>query len=288
MGRILVVANQTVVGSELLAEVERLKRVDPDVELTVLVPATEPKDQPVNDHGQPLHHDLGRKQANERLVHALTAFRKIGASVEGSVGPADPMQAVQEAMTHGNFDSIVVSTLPVGVSKWLNMDLPHRLERRFGLPVEHVVGSADSSDMVTLTSDAVSVLLVEDQPADVELTRQALSRIELRVDMTVSANGQEALEHLRTLNGGGSAIDLVLLDLNMPVLDGHQFLARLDEEFGVEHFNVVILTTSTSDADRQRAHELGAAAYVVKDPDFDSFRDTLASLVTEVAGAAGT
>lgn len=281
MARVLVIANQTAVSSQLLSRVKALGSVDPDMSVYVVVPATEPRDQPRNDYGKPLHADFGRKLAEGRLEQVLESFRRLGIEIDGQVGSADPMQAAEAAMTDGSFNLIVVSTLAPGVSRWLKMDLPHRLERRYKLPVEHVIGDAQISDSMPSSSVSAMVLLVEDQPADVALTKLAIESTKVNVDLRIAGNGEEALELLR--GDGVYVFDLILLDLKMPVLDGHQFLEKLADDEKLPAQNVVVLTTSTGDVDRERAHELGAAAYVVKDPDFDVFRSTIESLIVEVA-----
>jgi CheY-like chemotaxis protein len=162
------------------------------------------------------------------------------------------------------------------------MDLPHRIERRFRLPVEHIVGQAVEEQITPEPIEGpVRVLLVEDQPADIALTRQAFENDDHEVDIRVAKNGAEALDALRTY--GPESVDMILLDLKMPVLDGHEFLDQVGQEFELDKLNVVVLTTSSSDSDRERAHALGAGAYIIKDPDFEVFQNSLASVVGEVA-----
>lgn len=164
------------------------------------------------------------------------------------------------------------------------MDLPHRLQRRFKVPVDHVVGKPVVESVEhTPKEGPISVLLVEDQPADVALTKAALERADFEVDLKIAKNGAEAVEALRTY--GQSQIDLVLLDLKMPVVDGHRFLEEIgsEEQFDLDALNVVVLTTSSSESDRERAHALGAGAYMIKDPDFEVFAESLSSVLAEVA-----
>jgi len=65
----------------------------------------------------------------------LDRLRGVGATVDGTVGDPDPMKAIQELVSRRSFDEIIVSTLPSGVSRWLHQDLPHKVERKFHLPV---------------------------------------------------------------------------------------------------------------------------------------------------------
>ena len=94
-------------------------------------------------------------------------------------------------------------------------------------------------------------------------------------------DGAEAVNHIRV--HGQKDIDLVLLDLKMPKVDGHEFLEIVGREFDVNALNVTVVTSSVSDEDRERAHALGAGAYVVKDPDIYEFQAAIHSIVTEVA-----
>jgi hypothetical protein len=76
------------------------------------------------------------------MIATVDRLRAEGLEVTaGSVGDPDPVAAVQDAVNFESYDEIVVSTLPGGISKWLKMDLPHRVERSTGLPVTHVVAS---------------------------------------------------------------------------------------------------------------------------------------------------
>jgi hypothetical protein len=132
MRRYLVVANQTLMSEELRAAVrERLGT--PPCRFHVVVPATPPKDQFFWTEGAALH------VARDRLEQALAWMHAEGAISTGSIGDADPVLAVVDALPRDQFDEIVVSTLPPGVSRWVRQDLPHRIARHTELPVSHVV-----------------------------------------------------------------------------------------------------------------------------------------------------
>jgi hypothetical protein len=132
MRRYLVVANQTLMSEELRAAVrERLGA--PPCRFHVVVPATPPREQVFWTEGAAL------VVARERLEEALSWMHAEGAITTGSIGDADPVLAVLDAMPRDQFDEIVVSTLPPGLSRWIRQDLPHRLARRTELPVCHVV-----------------------------------------------------------------------------------------------------------------------------------------------------
>jgi hypothetical protein len=132
MRRYLVVANQTLAAEPLVSRVRELACAAPS-SFHVVVPATPPRDH-VWTEGE------ARATARSRLDAALARFAQLGTEVEGEVGDANPMLAIGDALRdHGPFDEIVISTLPKGLSKWLKLDLPHRVEAAFGLRVTHVV-----------------------------------------------------------------------------------------------------------------------------------------------------
>ena len=138
MRRYLVLANQTLLGDALFATVRDRAAAGP-CRFHLVVPATHVGDQLMWTEG----HD--RAIAEKRLAEALERFRAMGLDVDGEVGDASPMEAASDAMRHGEpFDELIVSTLPPGLSRWLRQDLPHRLDRAFGLPVTLLVATPAS------------------------------------------------------------------------------------------------------------------------------------------------
>ena len=141
MLRFLVVANLTL-GGERLAAAVRERLAGGPCSFYVVVPRTPPRGHAlwVDEEATAL--------AEQRLKQALTRFRQLGADVDGEVGDRDPVQAIGDAL-RGNrgehFDEIIVSTLPPGPSRWLRMDLPHRVEALYHLPVTHVVGKREEA-----------------------------------------------------------------------------------------------------------------------------------------------
>jgi two-component system, chemotaxis family, response regulator Rcp1 len=124
--------------------------------------------------------------------------------------------------------------------------------------------------MADITRPAV-ILLVEDDRDDQELTRMALAKGRLPTDLHVAEDGIEALEFLRKEGryagpGGVPAPrpDLILLDLNLPRLDGREFLDALRADSRLRHLPVVVLTTSTRGSDVRACYGLGANSYMVK------------------------
>ncbi len=136
MQRYLVVANRTLAGAHLLTEVRNRLQAGPS-RFHVVVPLT-----PVAEHGS-WNEGHSRVEAQNRLDLALARFRELGADVTGELGDASPVLAIGDALRGQEFDELILSTLPSGVSRWLKLDLPHRVERDFGLPVTHVVADAE-------------------------------------------------------------------------------------------------------------------------------------------------
>lgn len=122
---VLVVANVTATSHELLAALrERASRDNCEFMLVVPAPGVGRE---------------GREAAEATLAGALERMRAEGLRVDGSVGEHDPLGAIADVWDPTRFDEVVISTLPTGVSKWLQVDLPHRAERATGVQVRHVV-----------------------------------------------------------------------------------------------------------------------------------------------------
>ena len=132
MRRYLVVANQTLMSEELRAAV-RDRLGAPPCRFHVVVPATPSRDHLAWTEG------AARQVARDRLEAALAWLHAEGAITTGSIGDADPVLAVLDALPRDDFDEILLSTLPPGLSRWVRQDLPRRLARRTELPVAHVV-----------------------------------------------------------------------------------------------------------------------------------------------------
>jgi hypothetical protein len=121
---VLVLANVTATSDELLAELDSRAQRQP-ARFTLIVPAT-----PFGG---------GRLAAETQVVDALERLHAAGLDVDGAVGDPDPVVAAMDAWNPRNYDEIIVSTLPMKLSKWLNAGLPERIARLTGAPVTHLV-----------------------------------------------------------------------------------------------------------------------------------------------------
>ena len=130
-----------------------------------------------------------------------------------------------------------------------------------------------------MTQNAVSVLLVEDNPDEADLTRIALTRFGQGCQVVHVADGQHALDYLfrqgRCAGRTGADPKMVLLDLKMPVHDGFEVLRAVRAAEHWRHTPMVVLTSSAEPADLHRAYALGCNAYVAKPTDFAEFLDTM-------------
>lgn len=120
---------------------------------------------------------------------------------------------------------------------------------------------------------SIHILLVEDNPTDVELTRQAIQEVKLVNSFDVVRDGVEALKYLRKTDQYVDARrpDLVLLDLNLPKKDGREVLAELKSDPELKTIPVVVLTTSEEEEDVMRIYELQANCYIAKPLDLEKF-----------------
>lgn len=119
----------------------------------------------------------------------------------------------------------------------------------------------------------IEVLLVEDNPGDVQLTRIALEDSKISIHLNVVEDGVEAMAFLRKQEKYAMAAhpDIVLLDLNLPRKDGREVLAEIKEDENLKRIPVVILTTSQAEEDILEAYNLSANCYITKPVDFDQF-----------------
>jgi CheY-like chemotaxis protein len=124
---------------------------------------------------------------------------------------------------------------------------------------------------------AIDVLLVEDDPADALLVREAFEDNKVRNALHVVTDGEQALDFLFRRNAHADAPrpDLVLLDLHLPRKDGREVLAEVEADPDLRTIPIVVLTTSSAEEDILRSYELHANLFVTKPVDFDRFIDVV-------------
>ena len=122
-------------------------------------------------------------------------------------------------------------------------------------------------------SQAIELVIVEDNSADVRLTIEALKDAKLYNHLTVAKNGAETLTILRREGKYGEVRrpDLILLDLNLPKMDGREVLAEIKADPGLKRIPVVVFTTSNAEDDITKTYDLHANCYVTKPVDLDQF-----------------
>jgi len=132
-----------------------------------------------------------------------------------------------------------------------------------------------------MNKDKVEIVLIEDNPADVELTLNALKRRNLSNNVKVLMDGEEAIDYLFetcALPGGTGCPRLILLDLKLPKVNGLEVLERIRSDERTRMIPVVVLTSSEEEKDRVESYKLGVNSYIVKPVEFDSF----ARVVSEI------
>ena len=124
------------------------------------------------------------------------------------------------------------------------------------------------------------VLLVEDNPADIDLTRDSLETSKLHVELLVATDGVAAIDFLEQRGEYQNAPypDLIVLDLNLPLTDGRAVLAHIKSSESLRRIPVVVLTSSAAETDIVRSYELGANCYITKPLDFRSFQSIVQML----------
>ena len=138
-------------------------------------------------------------------------------------------------------------------------------------PAEAPVGNADAVRRV-------DILLVEDNLLDTRATFNAAQKLDIAASINVVADGQAALDYLRSNGALGPAPGLILLDLNLPGKDGHDVLAEIRSDPALQTTPVVILTTSSDELDVRRAYTKGANAYITKPTDLDGWLNAVSTI----------
>ena len=126
----------------------------------------------------------------------------------------------------------------------------------------------------------IEILLVEDSPGDIRLTQEALADAKIHNRMSVVNDGIQALEFLRNEGDNPDAPrpDLILMDLNMPRMDGRECLEQIKADEKLKSIPVVILTTSEAERDIAQSYQLQANCYISKPVDLDQFIEVVAAI----------
>jgi chemotaxis family two-component system response regulator Rcp1 len=127
---------------------------------------------------------------------------------------------------------------------------------------------------------ALQILLVEDSPGDVRLTREAFREASISVELHVAADGAEAMAFLKHDGDHVNAPrpDMILLDLNLPKMDGREVLAHIKQDIGLRDIPTVILTTSDAETDVLKSYQLHANCYLTKPVQLDAFEALVKSI----------
>lgn len=128
--------------------------------------------------------------------------------------------------------------------------------------------------------DIIEILLVEDDPGDVELIKESISNSKIKLKLNVANNGEEAISYLK--NEGdykdSSEPDLIILDLNLPLRSGMEVLEEVKADDNLKHIPVIVMTTSDQDTDIIKSYRLGANSYVTKPLGIDQFAKIVSSI----------
>jgi len=121
--------------------------------------------------------------------------------------------------------------------------------------------------------DRIEILLVEDDPGDTLMIREAFQDNKITNNLTCLTDGEQAVAYLRRQGEYADAVrpDLILLDLNLPRKDGREVLAEIKDDDDLKVIPIVVLTTSAAEEDILRSYRLHANAYVTKPVDFEAF-----------------
>jgi len=132
----------------------------------------------------------------------------------------------------------------------------------------------------SVATDMIEILLVEDNPGDARLAKEALKESSIRNNLHIVDDGEKAVEFLYNRGSYGLAPkpDLILLDLNLPKLSGHQVLGIIKAEENLRMIPVVVLSMSRAEKDIEEAYKLNANCFVTKPLDLDEFIQVFATI----------
>ena len=128
---------------------------------------------------------------------------------------------------------------------------------------------------MTLKNTERAILLVEDNPVDLDLTLRAFAAKNISNPIQIARDGEEALKYFERWKNGEPTPIVILLDLNMPKINGLEVLEKLKSHPVYKTIPVVVLTTSSESSDLQKAYQLGVNSYIVKPVSFENFLDVV-------------
>ncbi len=142
-----------------------------------------------------------------------------------------------------------------------------------GNAVQAVTKGKEPDTVMEDVSRKWEVLLVEDNPADIRLTREAFKDLNIRHNLQVAEDGMAALHYLKNICSGlaGVCPDIILLDLNLPKLGGLEVLAAIKSDANMKSIPVIVMSSSASEADISAAYRLNANSYTQKPLEIDQF-----------------
>ncbi|MBL7868793.1 response regulator [Flavobacterium lindanitolerans] len=128
--------------------------------------------------------------------------------------------------------------------------------------------------------ESIVILLIEDNEGDILLTREALGYGSIRKEISIVKDGWEAIQFLEKKGAYKNAImpDLILLDINLPKLNGHEVLARIKSNPQIQHIPVIMLTTSSSESDILKSYQNHVNCFITKPIEADNFLETVAAI----------
>jgi CheY-like chemotaxis protein len=262
---ILVVANRTIGGSKLASHLQSLIAEDPKLRFYVLVPAVQsmtswtatgvPEMGTLPVDWVELDAEL-RRGAQQRLDCLVEWLRAEGVQADGEIGSSAPLIAMDSVLKQRDCCEIVISSLPVGKSRWIRSDLSQRARRRFELPTTTVVSDGDEA----LPNHHEAAAQTPQQPT-VDVVRVVLVGADERV--------REALTAVQTPTevsdiDASSVADVLFVDFDEL---GSKAWPSLERAFATAKGNsaaVAVLTSEPNRLDWQRAHDAGAWAYLSK------------------------
>lgn len=128
--------------------------------------------------------------------------------------------------------------------------------------------------------ESIAILLIEDNEGDILLTKEALGHGRIQKEVSVAKDGWEAIQFLekKGVYESASMPDLILLDVNLPKLNGHEVLARIKSNPQIQHIPVIMLTTSSSESDILRSYQNHVNCFITKPVEASNFLDTIAAI----------